>query len=323
MKKVIYFDWFSGGTEFYRLLPLEYLANPDMQITRSTETNITFATLTGYDVMIICRPSSNQSLNLIKLAKDMGIKVVSDFDDDCLHVPQDNPMHEFYENDKRLTIECISLSDEVWVSTKGLKSAFKLYNRNISVINNAHNDYLFKVEDKVPFVFNKVASWRGGDSHEGDIYDIGIPEKIVKMVNTNTDWTFKFFGQRFKYLEKRCGENYIIAGRASTIQFHKMMHKENSCVFFYPLADTMFNRSKSNIAWLEATYAGSAFFGSKLPEFSHSSISDFEVLAGMSKRKKLNEVDLKKMNEDSWSIICESYLLSKINNLRVERILAL
>jgi len=321
MKKVLYFDWFSGGTEYYRLLPLNYLNGPGIQCTCSNECNITFMTLSGYDVLVLTRPTTEISLNVIKMAKDMGIKVIADFDDDVLHVDIYNPMYGPYQQTMQFTVECLSLCDEIWVTTDALKKAFRLYNKNIVVIPNAHNDYIFPVSKKRQFNTNsKVAMWRGGDSHEGDMYDIGVPEKIIEMVNENTDWTFYFIGQRFKYLEKRCGDNYIAMSGASTIQFHHMVNNLNPNVFFYPLADTLFNKGKSNISWLEATYAGAHFAGNKnLDEFSFSAIERFDELP---QRIKWDQRELfKEMHEISWAYIKENLLLSTINKLREERIL--
>lgn len=317
MRNILYFDWFSGGTEFYRLLPLSYIKG--ITIDRSTENNITFATLSGYDTIIICRPSSLVSLNLIKMAKDMQIRVISDWDDDCLHIDEYNPMWDTYEIERRNVMECLALSDEVWVSTEGVKKSFRLYNNNIHVIPNAHNDYVFPVKDKRPFTFNKKALWRGGDSHEGDMYDNGVAEKVVEMVNGNPDWEFIFIGQRFKWLEKRCGKNYIAKGGDSTVQFHKKMQSENACVGWYPLADTVFNRGKSNIFWVESTYAGSAVFGNtRLSEFNKISIGRIEELNTIIQND--SEESLKIMNQLSWDYICDNLLLSNINKLREERL---
>lgn len=323
MKKILYFDWFQAGTEFYRSSGVfPYIQSEHFTITKSTETNISWATILHYDTIIVERPSSGQSLNLIKMAKDMGIKVISDWDDNPLALDMFNPMYQTYINEKANVLECVALSDEVWVSTEAIKNAFKLYNRNVWVIPNAHNDYISPVKDKREFTYNKKAMWRGGHSHLGDMYDNGVPEKIIEMVNGNPDWTFHFWGQRFEYLEKRCGDNYIAMGGASTIQFYKMMHKENACVFFYPLADTVFNKSKSNIAWIESTYSGSAFFGNmNLPEFNKPGIISLDLIEQFLDIQ-FGAEQAYAYNHESWEYIQENLLLSKVNELRKERLLA-
>lgn len=314
MIRVLYFDWNSAGTEFYRLLPLDYIDEVNLRITRSTEINITYATLNSYDIIILERPSNATSLSIIQLAKSLGKYIISDWDDDCLHVDQYNPMYATYQDEMANVLKCLALSDEVWVSTEAIRKSFRLYNRNIRVIPNAHNDYLFAVDKKRPFTYNKLALWRGGHSHAGDMYDIGIPERVIEMVNSNRDWTFKFFGQRFEYLEKRCGDNYIACSGASTVQFHEMMHRENPCVAFYPLADTLFNRSKSNIFWLEMTYSGAAVFGNtNLPEYAR--VADFSTLDLGTPPSELEQI-----NTSSWEYIQNNLLLSMVNKLRIGRL---
>lgn len=317
MTKILYFDWHSAGTEFYRLMPLDYIDESSLKITRSSENNLNFALINAYDVLIIERPSSPISLNLIKLAKDMGKYVITDWDDDPLHIDEYNPLYWDYQQQKHTVIESLVLSDEVWVSTNAIKNSFMFYNGNMHIIPNAHNDILFPVSQKKPFTYNKIATWRGGQSHDGDMYDTGVPEHVIDMVNSNPEWKFEFYGQHFAYILKRVGANYSENGVASTIQFHKLMHKQNASVFFYPLANTLFNKSKSNCSWLESTYSGSAFFGNiSLPEFNKAGMGEFLQL-----NMRLSEAMLRDMNEVSWEYIQKNLLLSKVNELRKERLL--
>ncbi len=280
--------------------------------------------MAGYDAVFLERPTTYQALNIMMLAKDMHIKVIADFDDDVLHVPQSNPMYEVYQQCMSTTVECLVLADEIWVTTAGLKKSFNIYNRHIVVIPNAHNDYVFRVADKKQFnTVTKKALWRGGDSHEGDMYDIGTPELIIETINSNKSWEFIFYGQRFKYLEERCGDNYIAKSGASTIQFYKMIHKENPNIVFYPLKNDLFNQSKSNICWLEGSYAGAAFMGNcELNEFNMTGTMPISFLSEYVAKEGRQEV-LQKANEVSWDYIQEHLLLSGVNKKREERLLAI
>ena len=64
----------------------------------------------------------------------------------------------------------------------------------------------------------------------------------------------------------------IITNLPTTVtlmQFYKQYHELNANIAFFPLLDNVFNNGKSNISFLEATYAGSAFMGNRnLPEFN-------------------------------------------------------
>lgn len=316
--KLIYFDHFSSATEFYRSMPLDHINHPGIEITRSTERDITSHLLNRYDVIFILRASSSEHLKIVKMAKDLHKKVIIDFDDNVLHVPETNPMHGHYAGDKGNIINCLALSDEIWVATEGIKKAFRLYNKNIHVVPNSHNDYLFPVADKKPFSYDKVAMWRGGSSHSADIYFPGVSENIVKLINRNRKWKFFWLGQRFEWIEYRIKHNNMFYNPgASTVQFYKMMHKIQPTTFFYPLVDNPFNRCKSNCSFLESVYSGAAYFGNmNLPEIQLPGVRSLsQIVNDMKDPEKLE-----KSHNESWEYIKENLLLSKVNQYRLERL---
>lgn len=322
MKKVIYMGFFTDdATWAYRMAVLSAIKHPDIIIEQKPYSgNITWSFFSGYDTLILERPSSGHDLSIIKLAKQMGLKVICDYDDDCLHVPILNPMWHFYQQCKPLLMECLSLANEVWVSTKSLKKAYSLLNSNIYVIPNSHNDYIQPIEKKKDFNHKtKKAIWRGGGSHEADVYEIA-PE-LIKIINKHKKWQFQFIGCRFIHMEMRCGDNYLPVSQMPLMQYQEYMATENPSVVFHPLQDNLFNRSKSNIGWLESSFAGAAFVGNKnLPEFDKHFIFSFDNFGEV---LKMDMESLKIANQLSWEYITDELLLSKINLLRTERLLAI
>lgn len=320
MKKILYMCfWDNDATFFLRLAILTYLKHPDFTIERKPYNgDITWSTFLGYDVLVLSRPSSPHDLSIIKLAKQCGLKVITDYDDDIIHLPELNPMWHHYQQCKSDAMECISLSDEVWVSTKGVKKSFALLNSNIHVIPNSLNDYLHPVDKKKPFnEGGKKAIWRGGGAHQADVYEVA--ESLVQTINNNKDWHFQFVGDRFVFLEQRCGDNYLPVSLMPLMQYMEYLHTENPQAVFHPLVTNRFNEGKSNLAWIEATYAGAAFFGNtKLHEFNKNGIIDFSQLeTGMTTNFEL----LKDCNEESWEYILENLLLSNVNLIRQQRLL--
>jgi hypothetical protein len=127
-------------------------------------------------------------------------------------------------------------------------------------------------------------------------------------------------GDRYYFLEMNTGDNYHIVPGMTIMEYFKYIHQENPQLFIFPLCDTKFNRGKSNISWLEATYVGSAFAGTKvLPEFNNENILEVSDLPELIKS---GSEPLKISNERSWEYICDNLLLSKVNKLRENRILA-
>ena len=323
MKKIGYISFYpNDASAFYRTCGvLPYIRSDAFElINLSHVQNHSSMTFIGLYALIIQRPNESRDLQVIRAAKDVGVKIISDYDDDCLHLDALNPMADFFEAGKQNIIDALTLSDEIWVGTGAIKKAYRLYNNNIHIIPNCHNDYIFSVLDKPKHVYAKTCMYRGGFSHEGDVYDVGVPEQVLSLINGNPEWGFYFLGQRFKYIEIRLKHaNHFIHNGASTVQFYKIMHRLNPTVFFYPLSNTVFNRSKSNCSWMEATYSGAAFFGNtELPEFQKPGISPLTLL-----NKAVSEGHikyLKKCHDESWNYIKEHLLLSKVNELRKERL---
>lgn len=290
------------NSSFYRLAPLKYLPNTE-PLTYDKHTD--WHNLIGATHLVLQRPFIDE-LPLIHLALDMGIRVIADYDDDLLNIDKTNPCYELYEANRGALLECLNLADEIWVSTEAIKQSFG-HPEKTYVIPNAHNDYQFPVSGKREYkVGGKVASWRGGSTHEADMLSVDM----AGIINANHDWQFYFIGHRFTHLEVVCGDNYNYHSAIPLMQYFKYMYNLNANIMLFPLADTKFNRAKSNICWLEATYFGSAFMGNtELPEFDKPGVSPIMGFGN-------GRID----NESSWEYITENLLLSKINKLREERL---
>lgn len=319
IRLLILTQYTNDATYEYRLAPLFYIDHPRIKVIRKKyEGDITFSFFENCTHLILERPSGWHDLDVIKLAKQRGLMVITDWDDDVIHLPIYNPMFHHYEGAKKTILECISLSDEVWVSTPNLKRAFMLFNRNIMVLPNSHNDFLQPVSAKKAFDrTGKKIFFRGGNSHEADVYENS--EKWVKIIKKNKKWSFYFVGCRFIWMEQRCGQNYQPVSNMPLMQYFEFMAKGNPQILFHPLSNNIFNKSKSNIAWLEGTYVGAAVFGNKtLTEYNKESIIPIEDLGSQW------DLDfLEQKNKDAWEEICDTVLLSKTNDKRVERLLNL
>lgn len=309
----------GDATDYYRCSGvLEFIKHPQIYFKRLQWNNsIGWESLCGLDILIVQRPFKEVDLNLIKLAKDMNIRVISDFDDDLLNIPPHNASYELYERSLHHLIECIKESDEIWVSTVGIKEVFKQFNDNIHIIENAHNDYLFPVEKKREFnMEGKLAVYRGGPSHSEDVYS--HQTKIVRKINQNKDWEFRFIGSRFEAIEAKTGTNHTYTRPLTLMQFFQYLYESNPTALFFPLLTNKFNASKSHISWLEATYAGAAFYGNrKLNSFSRGIQGDIEQFF----KDDLNLEEMKQLNDQSWNYIKTNLLLSYVNKQRVKRLL--
>lgn len=314
------------GTSFYRLggvIPYLEKEHKDIHIKdMSSSKEIDWADYASYDVAIFQRPFVKPHLSTINMLKLMGVKVIIDYDDDVLNLPMHNPFFSNYDSNKNNIIEIAKSVDSIWVSTPALKETFSVFNDNVIVIPNALNDYVFNVEKKMPFNRDsKVVAYRGGTTHEVDVYK-NIND-WASIINTNLDYSFYFIGARFPYLESKCGDNYLIIPGTHILDYFRNFNKINPNIFIYSLEDTQFNRCKSNISWIEATYAGAAVLGPEfhgefikpgIKNFGDSFVREFNSL-------KKNYDKLEQMNKESWEYIKSKLLLSNVNKKRYESLL--
>jgi len=307
-------------TSFWRGTPMRHFNNKEFEVIDVSDLKaFDWTVFYGVDIFWMQRPFGMEHAQVLTAAKNMGCKIILEYDDDLTCVDMYNPTHRLYKENQATLKICLSLADEVWVSTQSIGESFVSMTSNIYVIPNSHNDYLFKVGNKKEFdPHGKACYYRGGASHQADVNSMA--NKILEVVNANPDWTFAFMGDRYYFLEMNTGDNYHIVPGMTIMEYFKYIHQENPQLFIFPLCDTKFNRGKSNISWLEATYVGSAFAGNKvLPEFNNENILEVSDLPELIKN---GAEPLKIANERSWEYICDNLLLSKVNKLRENRILA-
>lgn len=310
----------SDSTAYYRtsgVFPFMDTQGKFELVDVSAQTSFGWHNMLGCQVFIMQRPFSEIHVRILQMIKSLlTVRIILDYDDDLMEVDFHNPTYQQYQASRNNIRECVLLADEVWVSTQSI--ADSLNHPNAVIVPNAHNDSLWKIKDKCTYNPNtRKIIYRGGTSHQADINHVA--PSLIQVVNNNPNWMFQFLGDRYTYMELNCGDNYHIIPGFPIIEYFKYYYMENCNIAIFPLCDTKFNRGKSNIAWLEASMAGSAFFGNKeLPEFNKSGILPLGELETLMKEDDL----LKKANETSWEIIKDTLLLSKINKLRTKRIIA-
>lgn len=310
--QVLYFSptiW--SNTDFYRTTGvLPFINHPDILLRDISHFGkVSQWDLAGADVIIIQRPCTPDHMKLLKLAKKCGLKVIIDYDDDVLHVDMYSPVYQQYKEQKYLILEMIDLADEVWVSTSAIAQSF---GRGI-VIPNGLNDYILQL--CAPFnADSKNVVWRGGQSHEADVYENA--DAIINMVKENNKLDFYFIGHRFIKLEKELDglgcRNYYAVESMPVMQYFDYLRSLKPRAMIFPLCNTPLNRAKSNISMIESAWCGAEYFGNKeLPEFNLpfvNNLTDFPN--GNSHTSAVNYVQ-------------ENLLLSQINKLRIDNLLSL
>lgn len=303
---------------------LPYIQNKDFELVNAHSVlpkengmiRFNWSSLVGYSILLMQRPFAHDHVALLMTAKNMGLKIILDYDDDLWNVPFTNPTYQMYRDAvlNGSLDKCVSLADIIWCSTPSIQSVIGF---NTLHVPNCHNDYLFKVKNKRPYVPGKKCFYRGGSSHKADV--MSVADEMVKLMNENTDWTFMWMGDRFEYMEIRTGDNHQIIPGMPIMDYFRCLNQESPNIMLFPLQTNKFNEGKSNICWLEGSFSGAALFGNKnLPEFNLDCIASIDNIQDGLKRDDLGE-----LNNRSWELITDTLLLSNINKIRENSILEL
>ena len=316
-------SWYRGYGPFGELRK----KLPDISLITGVE-KFTWAIFQMTDITFMQRPYSKNHLTIAEMSKDSKNLLWVDFDDDLFSVPQDNPTYDIYSKDdtQRNIATIIAMADVVTVSTLFLKRRLEKLNKNIHVINNAFNDYLFNFFEPKPFSDRpKFFNWRGSKTHHRDILVNSMA--ILNMANKSLvkNWKWHWIGYNPWYVNERFKDGQVIISEGvDVMEYHKFIAKLQPTCQIVPLADSKFNRSKSNIAWIEATYSGAVTIAPLWEEWNHQGVFNYECDIEKSFQNRLEEVMetsdslLQDHLDASRELIMENYLLSKINKQRVE-----
>ncbi len=270
-----------------------------------------------FDLVFMQRPADENQLEIARACKRYNIPLWVDFDDLLTNIPKDNPAYDAYDGEYQDNIkEIIQLSTVITVSTEALKdyldNDFNCGGKTI-VISNALDLQTFP---KVP-IFRKANKilWRGSTTHQKDLFE--VKDEIIRAVNSNKKWAVDFMGYNPFFISEHIDHSYT--PKMDLDSYFEILPKLNHSICIVPLHDCEFNRSKSNIGWIEATYAGAVCLAPDFEEWNHPGIINYsdqkdfeEKLTAMIK----GEMDLSAFHAKSWQYITEHLSLDKVNEER-------
>lgn len=312
----------EDGTSFYRGIgPLgrmkkDYCGLEVIMAKRAVWTEPALA-----DVAFIQRGCSNQHLEFATLAKEWGLPVWADYDDDLFQVPEENPAYQMYSQPEvqHAAIEIIRLADVVTVTTDELKRKLSAWNKNVIVIPNAIDEKMLRYRAELPRRENFTILWRGGPTHRRDIETVS-PEIIDVVAASNA--TIFFQGYRPKRLQEALGPKCQAKGWIPFSSYFRFIHdvvRPNLTIV--PLEDTAFNRSKSNIAWIESCFAGAPALAPDWEEWHRPGVITYSSPADF--KEKLNWAiqnpdECRKQAALGWEYIKTNLTLGAVNRRRME-----
>lgn len=202
----------------------------------------------GCDIAYFERPYAQDDLNKVLMFKRLGVPVWIDYDDNLFDIQIENPAFQFYPKACHPIIKQIcGLADKVTVSTDNLVNHYG----KAEVIRNALPKDMInnELKDKQdPYIV-----WRGGLSHEGDIYS---QWDAIRQLTEKYQVLFLGATPNFIKYESKFNQNIKIVPPMTLENYFAMLMTMHPKCFIVPLTDNEFNKGKSNIAGLEALITG-------------------------------------------------------------------
>jgi hypothetical protein len=281
------------------------------------EVAITWQVLSNFDLIMLQRPFTKAAADTCLYAKRMNKPVWVDYDDNLFALNPENKAFQTYTNPEvqEAVKKCLQEADVVSVPTEYLRQSYIQHNKNIWVIPNAFNDGLFKRDDIKKR--EKKAIWRGPESHIYDMMSYGAG--INKVTADFPDWEFLFMGYYPWFLSETSNKGFV-PGLEIIGYMYKLKELAPS-VGHILLHDNVFNRCRSNVGYIEMSYAGAACVVPawwSLP--GAVSYNSPETYSEAMRAMLAGEVDIEVANREAWEFIMDTLRLSKVNVQRIELI---
>jgi hypothetical protein len=320
------------GTSFYRGIgPLSHLKRKSvLNINLVVASTINWSVILPADIVFMQRPYSGEHVQVAEMAKMQSKPLWIDYDDDLFSVGVDNPSHPMYgnKNIQHNVKTLIGMADVVTASTEHLANKLRTLNPKVTVINNALDLSLFKYrkpneENKQK---NELVMWRGSPTHVKDV--LSVANQILQIHDERPDTIFEFVGDRmFLVTEQMKANQFVHTPWKDCLSYQHHIYSRAPKAFIVPLMFSEFNRSKSNISMLEATFAGALTIAPKMHEFEQAGVFTYKDQAEFETKLR----DVMNMVEDehlyylnlAWNNILEKYTLDAINHKRADLILSI
>jgi hypothetical protein len=273
-----------------------------------------------YDLVFIMRPSSDTALNIIKACNSYGIPVWADYDDLLSDIPKDNPAYFVEHNSPRYKArleEIMARCAFVTFSTQHLMNTMgkNVYQKS-TVIPNGIDKKLFSSSRTIG-IENKIL-WRGGSTHSRDIYEFRDP--IIRSIR-KSGYVLELMGLNPIYITDFIDGIYTPYMNKSN--YFNYLSRYNGKISIVPLShrpeEIEFNKSKSNIAWIESTYAGLATLAPDWEEWRKPGIINYTDANDFHKKLTAminGEYDLESHRLASWRYIRQNLDIEVLNEKR-------
>jgi glycosyltransferase involved in cell wall biosynthesis len=291
--KILAFISGYDGCGYYRIqLMAKYLNKlPDVHVKISFEYNKNL--MDWADLIILQKQVNLKAIPFIEYAKSKGKKVITEVDDDYFNIPEWNPAYKYYKDKSEQLISFYKISDAMTVTTPYLAEQMSKYNSVVEVLPNSldfpfldnlktlnpldkfkHIRYLssdqklLNIEETYNYLQDKkVIGWGGSPTHLRDLQQ--VTTALVEICKKDKDVVLVMMACTTDDILNNIPKNQLILINPTPIfLYHKNLIVQNWNAAICPIEDNIFNKSKSNLKYLEFGFQGFACICSNVENYS-------------------------------------------------------
>lgn len=343
--KILYYISGYDGCGYYRVqLPAKYL-NKRKDVSCKISSEYQKEAIDWADLIVLQKQFQKEALPYLYYAKKKNKKVLIECDDDYFHIPISNPAYKYYLNKANDLIKFYEVADGITVSTPHLGNLLSSYNSNIFVLPNSldfsfldklknlsyeekfkHTQYLTKHGKKLSLLEvqsilkDKISiGWGGSATHFADLQI--ITPVLKKLFSENKDLVLVLIGAATKDLIQAIPEGQLLLVQSIPVfLYHQVLSTMSWDIGVCPIEDNLFNRSKSNIKFLEFTSNNMAVACSSVENYEKTILDkDIGLLAKNNFESWYNNLNLliknnslrNKLSTNAGNFIKENYAMTK------------
>lgn len=229
----------------------------------------------GLDVLYLLDPYKESDVRMVGLANACGVPVWADYIDDLLNVRPSNPVFMSYVDKKAIRQRITKVMRGAAVTTTTTETLRQTlpFSQNIVVLPESCRWPMSQLPRQ------QVVSWRGFGSHGEDLESVLPQIKEIANMPQFCNWEWVFFGEPlWKIFDGIIPpDKLVFIPPLSPFDLMNRWANVAPWVHIVPLADNAFNKSKTPLAWLEATAVGAAVIGPDFEEWDVAGIIHYKT----------------------------------------------
>lgn len=281
MLKILYMISGYDGCGYYRVqMPAKYLnKNPNIHAKITSEYSKEH--MEWPDLIVLQKQSNPKALPYVDHARSLGKKIITEVDDDYFNIPSWNPAAKYYHGKGQELIDYYKRSDAVTVTTPHLANLLSTHNPETKVLPNYidfnHIDRLEDMSEEELFLHTKfmdknhkpiskedamsklnsklVIGWGGSPTHLRDLEQ--ATDALIRICLENKDVMVVMMAcATDRILNEIPQEQLILVKPVPIFLYYRILKAVKIDVGICPIEDNTFNRSKSNLKFLEFSTFG-------------------------------------------------------------------